>query len=160
MDISITILDILGRGIPESFLLMLGIYAITKTPINKKKYVYSSIIACLMLYFIRKLPINFGVHTIIMMFIINIVAVNFNKIDFMGSIKATASILAAQFIFEGINLILLVSIVEDVDAILMDPVKKLISGIPSLVMLFLAIMFIYKRGKKEEKNNEEIVVQS
>ncbi|MEG0296852.1 MAG: hypothetical protein RR486_15530 [Clostridium sp.] len=160
MDLTITILEIIARGIPESFLLIFGIYAITKTTINKKKYIYSSLIVCLLVYFIRKLPINFGVHTILMMFILNIIMVKFNEIDFMESIKATVLIIGMQFIFEGINLMLIVTIFGEIEPMLSNPINKLMTGAPSLVMLFLAVVFIYKKGKTKQENNAEIGIRS
>lgn len=150
MDLSITILDIIARGIPEALLMVFGVYAITNTPINKVKYINSSLMLCGMIFFIRMLPINFGVHTIIIIFMINIIIVSYNKINYMESIKATIAVLTAQFIFEGINIMLIVCIFGDIDTVFNNSINKVVSGIPSLIMLFLTVNFIYKRGKNKK----------
>lgn len=154
MKLEVTILELIVRGIPESFLIILGIYSITKTSLDKKKWVYSSMIICILVFLIRLLPIRFGIHTIIILFATNILAISINKINMLSSLKATLSILAIQFVSEAINVVLIVNLVSDAESVLQNPITKIISAIPSSILLFLVVWMIYSRNLREKQGDK------
>ena len=60
-------------GIPESFLLVFVSYVFAGKRVNRKLYFISSILFVIVACLVRRLPIHFGVHTIIIILIYSII---------------------------------------------------------------------------------------
>ncbi len=139
----VTLFEVFIRGLPEGFLSILAAYAFSKRYIDIKRYIVSSIIYVIMIYAIRFLPINFGVHTILNFFVFITLIVNINKINLIDSIRAVITTLIIQFMCEAINMLMIQYIFKaDVDYILSKPVLKVIYGIPG-ILLFAGILISY-----------------
>ena len=141
--LKLTFLEIFLRGLPEGFLFMFAVYVFSKTVINIKRYILSSIILVGAVYLIRLLPIQYGVHTILGIIVIIVLAVNINKISIIKSIQSSLMAMILEFICEGINVFIIQYIFKaDIMYLLSDPSLKILYGIPSL-LIFAAIVFIY-----------------
>ena len=103
--LKVTLFETLVRGIPEALTMMLAMYAFANKKLEKKEYLISSLILVLVVYLIRLLPINYGIHTILNIFVLIFLAFNVNKIDLIVSIKASILILMILFLCEGLNLL-------------------------------------------------------
>ena len=68
--ISVDILVLLIKGIPEGFLVALAIHVITGTKVEWKKYLLLSGIYILATYLIRFLPITLGINTVLSLFVL------------------------------------------------------------------------------------------
>ena len=101
--LKVTFLELLVRGIPEAFLMVLAAYCFANKKVNGKNYVVSSLIIALVVYLVRFLPISYGVHTILNVFVLIFLIFNINKIDLIASIRASILILMILFICEGLN---------------------------------------------------------
>ncbi|MGL5087050.1 MAG: hypothetical protein ACRC68_15270 [Clostridium sp.] len=141
------------RGIPEGFLIMLAIFVFSKTEIDKKNYIITSLIGSCIFFFVRKLPINYGVHTVISAGLIITLAVVKNKVDIIKAIRATLIYMLSLFIAEGINIIIIEQILkQDLETALGDPISKSIYGIPSLIIVLIVILIYYKVNIKNKRH--------
>ena len=158
--LKLTLLEFFFRGLPEELLLIFAIYAFSKTVINIKRYIASSILLVLLVYSIRFLPIQYGVHTILNLIVTIVLTVSINKIDIIKAIQASIITVIIEFICEGINVFIIGHIFKvDVRYVLSEPSLKILYGIPSL-LIFAAIVSIYyfvlfrKKDLKEVTNGE------
>lgn len=153
--LKISTLEFFVRLIPEVVLFMLSAYAFSKTRINKKKYIYSSVLFGVAVFCIRFLPINYGVHTIISIIVLIIIATVVCNIDIIESIKASIITAITLFLCEGVNIVILNVIFKDnLKSILEDPRLKTICSIPSLICFALVVLIYYnylrKRGQLKD----------
>lgn len=144
--LKLTPMEFLVRGLPEAFLFIIAAYAFSKKVINIKKYIISSILYGLMTYLVRFLPIHYGVHTIINVFVLIIITVNINKIDLIASIRSAITTIILQFICEGINVLIIQYIFNiDINYVFSDPVLKTLYGIPSIIVFACVAITYYIR---------------
>ena len=160
--LKLTLLEFFLRGLPEGFLLIFAVYAFSKTVINIKKYIISSIIFVIAVYLIRLLPIQYGVHSILNIIVIIVLTVNINKIGIIKSIQASIMAMILEFICEGINMFVIQYIFKvDINYLLSDPSLKILYGIPSLLIFAVTVFTYYfwlaRRKKLSEVVNGEII---
>lgn len=141
----VSVVQLIVKGIPESLFLMIGLYMFSKTTINKNKYILASVIYMLTTYFIRQLPISFGIHTILTICSAILLAHLICNIEITGCIKSVLIIYLIIIISELINILILQLIFgARVDTLLADQMTKTILGIPSTLMLGLSLFVYYK----------------
>ena len=160
--LKLTLLEFFLRGLPEGFLLIFAVYAFSKTAINIKKYIVTSIIYVIAVYLIRLLPIQYGVHSILNIIVIIILSVNINKISIIKSIQASIMAMILEFICEGINVFVIQYIFKvDIKYLLTDVSLKILYGIPSLLIFVATVSTYYfwlgRRKKLSEVVNGEII---
>lgn len=150
--LKLSVLEFLFRLIPEGFLFILASYALSKSLIDKKRYIISSILLASIVYIIRSLPIHYGVHTILVLITYIVLTVNINKIDIIKSIKAGIVTIIFEFICEGINVFLIQKVFRvGVDVVFSEPLLKVVYGTPSLLMLGCVIVLWYIRLLKRKE---------
>ncbi|MCB2339195.1 hypothetical protein [Clostridium estertheticum] len=153
----LNLLEVFLRVLPEEFLVIFAVYVFSKTIINVKKYIISSIIYFIAVYVIRLLPIQYGVHTILSIVVIIVLSININKISIINSIKASIITMILEFICEGINVIIIQYIFKvDIDRVFNEPLLKILYGIPSL-LVFAAIVFTYYAYSAKNKRLKEVI---
>lgn len=140
--LKLSIIEFFLRTLPESFMVILAAYAFCKKSIDIKAFCISTILFSILTYLVRMLPIHFGVHTIVMI-VIYVLLMNFiNNLDIIKSASAGLISMIILFASEWINVFILTNVLKlDIDIIFKDPLKKLLYGIPSLV-LFSAIIIV------------------
>ncbi|NFO31819.1 hypothetical protein FDB41_16615 [Clostridium botulinum] len=144
----LTTFEFLVRIIPEAFVLILGMFTLSNTKFNLKKYIISSLLFGLCEYGIRMLPINYGVHTILDIFIMIVTMFSINKSDVILSIRSSLITTIGLFICEGLNMLLLSAIFKDRLEVIMSNTKlKTIYGLPSLIF-FTSITIVYSLRKR------------
>lgn len=136
--------EFIVRSIPEEFLFVLAVHAFSKTRINLKKYLLSGILFSFIVYLIRMLPIQLGIHTILNLVIIVSITSFINKIDVINSIRAGFIIFILGFIFEGINLLFIQFLLKkDLNYIMSNPILKTLYGLPSLFLFAIFVIAYY-----------------
>jgi branched-subunit amino acid transport protein AzlD len=149
-------IEFLLRGLPEGFLLILGIYVFSREKINKSNYFISSIVASIVIFFIRELPISYGVHTIIIIILLILLSVFYNNIDSYRAVRSAITILILQYLSEALNLLFLKMIGLDLNIIFENPIMKNVAGIPSVIINGIVIYLFYKKfGKKDGLVSDE-----
>jgi hypothetical protein len=157
MPLKLSLLEIIIRGIPECFLFVFAAYTFSKTAINSKRYLLSSLLFGVIAYGVRLLPIQYGVHTIINLIFLIVIMTAINKIEIIKSIRAGIISIILEFICEGINVFILKNVLkEDLNLVLGDPTLKTLYGLPSLAIFgcIVAILYIifYKRKELKQIN--------
>ena len=150
--LKLTMFEFVIRSIPEVFVFMFAAYAFSKTKIDKKIYILSSLLLAVAVFVIRALPINYGVHTILNISFMTIISNSINKIEIISSVKAAIIMAIILFASEGINVFILnFLLVDRLTMILSNPVLKTIYGLPSLLILASIVIgyyiFLGKRNK-------------
>jgi len=101
---------LLAKGLPEAFLMALGIHILTETKIDWRKYIVMSIVLFFMASTLRTLPISSGINTVLSLFGVIII---FKLLYYSGlnqiirTIIAPIIILIIISIAEMMNLLLL-----------------------------------------------------
>jgi hypothetical protein len=145
----LTVFEFITRTIPESFVLMLAMYALSNIKIDIKKYLVSGLLLSTYVYFGRMLPISYGVHTILDIFVMIIIMCSINKADIILAIKASLVATIALYVLEELNVLLLSLIFKDkLEEIMLSTTLKVICGLPSLV-LFGVVTIVYYLRKKD-----------
>lgn len=148
--LQVSFFELVARGIPESFLFIYLVHLLTHTKINIKKYFISSMLLDVIGFLIRRLPINYGIHTILNIVVVVILVTAINKINILEAIKSTIITSIIVFVCEGINMFLIQILYgNNIANILSNPVLKIIYGMPSLIIFIIVILtiriIIYKK---------------
>lgn len=144
-------IEFILRAIPEAFLVIFAIYIFSKTEINKKKYLVTSIVFSIIIYITRLLPINYGVHMILSVLFLLFIIVSYNKIDAINGIKSIIFTYLVQLVSEAINVFILNIINLDLGALFKNPIYKAVLGVPSLIITAVIISTFYLINKKRKK---------
>lgn len=148
----ISLFEFFVRAIPEEFFFVLAIHAFSKTAIDLKKYLFSGTLASIMIYLIRSLPIQYGVHTLLGLIMLIVVVTSINKIDIITAIRGGITSFILCFILEGINVSFIQFVLKkDLNLILSNPITKTLAGLPSLIAFGIVVIAYYYRLKKKEE---------
>ncbi|AJE09634.1 hypothetical protein [Clostridium botulinum] len=143
--LKIGVIELLMRLTPESFLLIFIVQAFSNSKISKNKYILSSILLATTIYSIRLLPIHYGVHTILNIIAIILICIFINEVTPIKAISYSLILSIFLALSEALNLYFIYKIFgENVVDIFENPLKKSISGIPSMIMLIITVLFIFK----------------
>jgi hypothetical protein len=150
--LKITLFEFIVRAIPEAFIYILACYALSKHTVNAIRYIASSVLFAIAMYLIRVLPINYGVHIILNIVVLNVILISINKIDIIPAIKASIVGFIALFIIEMGNMLVLSYIFKGrIDEIMSNTIIKVIYGLPSLGLFALGTICYYYHLRKKDK---------
>lgn len=150
--LKVSIFEYFTRLFPEALIFVFAAYSFNKIKIEKKRYFLSAWLLSLCVFFIRLLPIVYGVHTILNIVILTALLVVINKFEVIKAIKSSIITTMLLFIFEGINLsVLTLAFGSRLEEIIENYALRVIYLMPSLIALFILIVIFYgylkKRGK-------------
>ncbi|KZL89460.1 hypothetical protein [Clostridium magnum] len=150
-------IEIFLRLIPEAFILILAGYAFSSKEVEKKLFCVASILLAMATYFVRMLPIHFGVHTIILLVIYVLLSVKINKIDIVKAMSAGLISSIILFLCEWINVFTLTKLLNiNVDIVFKSPVKKCIYLLPSIMLFGLIISLIFYTNVLRKKGCKNV----
>lgn len=129
------------RAIPETLILIYGIHVISKKCLDIYNYIISSIVISALVFLVRLLPIDFGVHLVISI-IIDIAVMFVIGIPLIKAIRSTFLMCFILSLCETLNMIILSRLSIDIDVISSKPLTKCLYGTPSLIFLLLVIILI------------------
>lgn len=141
---------ILIRSFPESILLILAGYILFNLEINIIDVLKDSILYLIILTFIRIMPISFGIHTVLSMFVIGIIFYKLKKQPIITTILNIANIYICLAISEGIYIIMANCIFEIPTKVLTanTSVHSALLALPSLLIFILLITLMKLITKK------------
>ena len=146
--LKLTLLEFFLRTIPESFILIMALFILCDVKIKVKPYIISSILYGVCQYFIRILPINYGINTIIRIFVMILIMNQICKVEIILAIKSSLIITIVLFLLEWTNMIGLTFLLGDyMKVIFNNSTLKILYGIPSLILLEGLILIYYKTKK-------------
>ncbi|WP_411680284.1 hypothetical protein [Clostridium thailandense] len=152
--LKLTWIELFLRLIPENLILVWGIHVIAKKSYSSiLNYIFASIAISTIAFFIRWLPIYFGVHMVINI----ILTISIMVIIGIPIIKTIYSTLLMYFILsfsEFINMIMLNLFNIDVNFKFSEPLMKCVLGIPSLITasVFIIVIKYFLKMKARRKN--------
>ncbi len=163
--ISISLIELIIKGIPEGFLTILGMHFFTKTKVDGKKYFLLGIAYIVITYLVRKLPIHLGVNTLISILTMILLFWAAYKEQREKAAKIIASAVAIYIIImvsEAINVLSLQAIYgrAQMELLLSDefPLTKSIYTIPSTVLtavfIFVGRALLSKYDKRKAGNGK------
>ena len=151
--LKLTWIEFILRGIPEAFIMVWAVFSITRQAIAKDKYILCSTSLALVTYFVRFLPIRFGVNTVIstVFLVCELVIIG---IPLIKSIYGVVSTTLLLLFGEMINIVLLSVFSINIEAAFKNPIIKCILSTPSLIVILLSVRLIvfYMNGKEGIKN--------
>ena len=167
--LKISMLEIIFRAIPESFLIVFSTFTFSKIAINKGRYLLTSILIFMGIFIVRCLPINLGVHTILAIVIMIALNVYINKFEVLEAIKGTIITFMLEFICEILNVVIIQSVLGlDMNNAFRNNISRLLYSSPSLIMFALVVLSYYfvliknedltihhKKGYKDAVNFKE-----
>lgn len=143
------LIELIIRAIPETLLFVGASFVLTKTKIDKKNFVLSSCILCILPYITRLLPVDFGITSLFSLIFLVFSNVKINKIKPVDSIKASVLIYITMFLSEFINITFMQGVLKiNMNEVFKNPVTRSISGIPSLFIFVIVIFIVHKVSKK------------
>lgn len=138
MQLSLT--ELVLRTVPEGLILILAAYVFSKIKTDKNKILVSGIILGITTYLVRLLPVDFGVHTIIIIVANIILLVNINKINLFNAISSALLSMFTLVICDLANFYFIENILKiSFDSLTSSILIKTLWGLPSLI-LYLAII--------------------
>lgn len=141
--LKLTLFEFFLRIIPESILAVLSIYIFSFSRIKIKPVLISSALFALTTYLVRMLPIQFGVHTIIIMMIYILINIFVNNIPITKSISSVLLFTIFLSICEFVNMIILNLLKIDMQFEFRDSIVKIVYTTPSLVLFGGVILVFY-----------------
>jgi len=146
----LTWVDFFFRLIPETFILIWGIYVFSRKTIDMFRYVLSSLILSISCFIIRDLPIYYGVNTDICIMLTIIIVMFIMDIPLIKNVLGTFLLYFMLSLSETINMLLLSGLNINTDISVLQPLTRCIYGIPSLITFIISVIilkFIIKNKK-------------
>jgi hypothetical protein len=155
-----SLIELAIKGIPEGLLDVLAIYIFTKTPFEKKKFLFVCAPFIIAVYIIRWLPINYGVNTMLNLLVLIILFVAVNKTEISRVIISVIAVTVLLFLSEELNILLLTTVygTSKTAELLTSTLGKTLYGIPSTIFygigIYISYSIIKKRDTKKKNKNK------
>jgi len=144
-SIRIPLIALLLQGIPEQTALITLAFVIAGIPLKWSRILLIGISLAFCAYVVRLFPIPFGIHTILLLFILFIILIWLSKGDVALSFIASSSSFLALVIFEFSCMSLFMLIFGFTpEALFDDLVIRIVIGEPHVLLLFISAFLINK----------------
>jgi len=152
--LEISLIDLIGRTIPEGLFFVWAFYTLSQMKIELNKYFLSAVVIIILICGVKLLPIHFGVHTLLIMVGIVIINIVINRIDIIKSILLTIGVIIIEFVSEIIDLAILQYLFKvDTAYIFSNSKLKVLYGLPSFFFfIFFILILKFLINKIENKN--------
>ncbi|MEQ8196926.1 MAG: hypothetical protein ABRQ27_02790 [Clostridiaceae bacterium] len=137
--------------IPECLLLILTLYIIAKKPLNIKKIVISAIFMTIISSIVFRMPLSYGVHTIILSITYVSMSILYHKIEVKKSISSYLTALAITMLLESAGILFLVNIAgipvntSESGKIILSILSKITYA--AVIYIFYNIYYVKNAGK-------------
>jgi len=132
------------RSIPESFFIVLLVYAFSKQKVDKKRYILASLLYAVLVFAVRELPIIFGIHTFIVLFVLIVITCYINKIKVIVSFRSSILTMILLYICELVNIFFVQYVFHlNIEKMYTDVYIKTLYSLPSLLLIAVVSIFAY-----------------
>ena len=137
------IVEILLRNIPEIMILLYSIHLFARCKVHIPRYFLSTIILVIVSTVYDRLPVHYGVNTVMAVVSIIFCVTYINKMDIVKAVQGVIITSVLEISAEAIN-VLIIKYVFLVDTVKVfdNPVTMTIYGIPSLLIMILMLLVI------------------
>lgn len=135
---------IIIRSLPECILLIISSYILMDIKLDKIDILKKSILYLIILTLIRVLPINFGIHTVLSMFVLGTILYRLKGQDIINTILTISKIFICLAMSEGIYMVM-ANDVMGIPLKLLTDNTKIVSAmltLPSLLIFFILVLII------------------
>ena len=137
---------------------VVGMHAIAMQKIEWKNASIVCVISAILTYLIRNCGLfNFGVHTMLVLLLLNAGCICLCKMSvrrsILGSIVMMVLVLVSELVNMGILRIFYT--MEEINALFANPVPKAIAAIPGNVLLLLAAVMMYQIQRMRQKRGTQ-----
>lgn len=135
---------IIIRSLPECILLIISSYILMNIKLDKIDILKKSILYLIILTLIRVLPINFGIHTVLSMFVLGTILYRLKGQDIINTILTISKIFICLAMSEGIYMVMANDVMGIPLSLLTDN-TKIVSAmltLPSLLIFFILVLII------------------
>lgn len=148
---------LLIRSFPEGMFMFLSASILLNMKMDIKKIIVQGFLFAIAGYFIRMLPINFGVHTIFAILIFMAMLCKLNNVDTFVSIKTGLIIAILSFISDISIILIYLGVLGLSENILFSrsAIGALISLPGLIIFISLTYLFRFVVNNKYKKINEE-----
>lgn len=147
----LSVMELFLRAIPDSIILIVGAHIFSNVKIDKQKMIKSTVFISLIIYFIRCLPITFGIHILLGVLGVTIILTKIHHIDLLKVIKGVFLTMFIQYISEIINITWIqLCLGKNLDTVFSNPAIKSLYGLPSL-LISAFILYLYTLNVKSRK---------
>lgn len=142
--LQLSLFEVIFLLIPGSLGLIFSFYVFSFTEIKMKKLILSTILACVSVYLVRLLPIQTGVHTIIL-FPIYILILRFvNGIPVIKAISSNFFSILLLFFCEMVSIYFITNILKvNIEVAFQNVITKTFYGYISLILHFIIVVVFY-----------------
>lgn len=144
-SINISFITFLLQGIPEQSAVTTLAFVIAKLPLKWSRILLIGTVLALCAFVVRQFPIPFGIHTILLIFILFMFLTRLVKGDFSISLIASLISFLALIIFEMVSFsLLMLAFGVTTTTLLTDSVVRILMALPQVVLLFLTAFLLKK----------------
>lgn len=140
-----SLLALIFQGIPEMIALTTFAFVLAKADLNWRIICASGVVMGVIAFVIRLLPVTFGVHTIVLIFLLIIIIHQFAKVEIIKTVVSVFLSFVVLVLLETVTHVTLFSVLEfSMETVMNSEMLMILVGIPQIVLLFL-ISFVIKK---------------
>lgn len=152
--INIPFIALIFQGIPEEIAVVTLAFVIARVSLRWSLIILIGAVLGVTAYLVRLLPIPFGVHTIVLLILLFLSLLILGKADPSSSLLASFLSYLALAVTEFLCLSLIMPICGVTPrTLLIDPVKRILLGEPSVLLIFLISYVTYLAMKTTKRVN-------
>lgn len=134
------------QGIPESIGTAAVVISLSTRELRWRSIIIIGFIYAVLMYTMRLLPLTFGVHTVILIICLSLLSAWIAEIDLRKAIIYANIAVIILAVTEFLFVYLILSIGGySLDTILSNPFKRILVGLPQVIVLFLVAVIYSKR---------------
>lgn len=143
-----TLLQLILQGIPEQIGLVILAFVLARAELNWKRLcILGTVLACTA-FFLRMLPITFGLHTIILICLLVFFVANYSNANSTTAIMSTLISFICLIVFEiSIHATVFNIFQIPIENILNSQTLMILSGLPQVILLYLTSFLVWKYRK-------------
>jgi hypothetical protein len=142
--LGILLFEFLLGYILQAFTLILGLYAFNKERIDIKKYLAASIVMMTIIYLVRFIPVNNGIHTLLIIIAALLIGILYLKLSVRFTSRGVVMLTVMIFLIEFIYSYAIISLIGQgkFAGLMNDSLYKYLLGFPTS-LLFTALISAY-----------------
>lgn len=145
----------------QSFLLVLGVYTFNRQKLVLKEYIITAVLATIVTFIMKSLPISVGVQTIMNMLFVYLICVIYLKMHPYITIRSTSLCVVLILLSEMIVTAIAVTMLgqSQFEVVINDPTQRFYIGVFANIIFSLVIIsfyfFLNRKGEYHRSTSEQ-----
>ena len=143
----------------QGFTITLGVYAFNRRRIELKPYVLASALVIVISYFVRLLPIGFGVHAILNVLFLFLICTFFLQMPAHTTVRSALLATVLLVVCEMIDVWIVVAIIgiEKFESLMLVPSQKALISTPGSILFIILTGTVYMVLNNPRKRKGESI---